>query len=198
MSSDAIDNNLSTLEQKLISMDIKKFSEFDLNGNKIICKVLRVYDTDTITVGFKYSAKFYKKNIRLDGIDAPELHSKVSKESKLCQLGREWISNNYLNKLIVVEMGAMDKYGRIIGTLYDKDTNDIINDKLIEMKFVRKYGGNLHKEPWSDAELNAGLELHTNDVSIINDVIDLNDNRVQSTPKESTIDNIDLNDILEK
>lgn len=149
---------LSSLEQKLLSMDIKKFSEFDLSGNKLLCKVLRVHDADTLTIGFKYSSKFYKKNIRWNGLDAPELHSKCPKESKLCRLGREWVKNNYLNKLIIVDMGAMDKYGRILATVYDKNTNENINNKLMELKFVRIYGGDLHKGPWTDDELDAGLE----------------------------------------
>lgn len=150
-------DSLSVLEQKLLSMDIKKFSEFDLSGTKCVCKVLRVHDSDTMTIGFKWSNKYYKKNIRWDGIDAPELHSKVLDESKLCRLGREFIKSKYLNKLVMVEMGAMDKYGRVLSIVYDKVTNQDINQQLIDLKFVRAYGGDLHKGPWTDAELQSGI-----------------------------------------
>ncbi len=150
---------LTPLEQKLFSMDIKKFSEFDLSGNRLVCKVLRVHDGDTCTIGFKWSTKFYKKNIRLTGLDCPELHSKVPKESQLCRLGREYISSQYLNKLAIVEMGPMDKYGRILVTLYDRDSGESVNQKMIDYKFARTYGGDLHKDQWSTEELDAGIVI---------------------------------------
>lgn len=156
------DVSLSPLEQKLLSLDIKKFTEYDLNGAKCICKVLRVHDVDTMTVGFKLSSKFYNKNIRWIGIDSPELHSKIPKESQLCRLGRNFIINNYLNKLVVVEFGASDKYGRALGTVYDRDTGENINQKMIDYKFGRVYGANgidLHKNDWTEEELDAGIAI---------------------------------------
>jgi endonuclease YncB( thermonuclease family) len=156
------DSSLSSLEKKLLSLDIKKFTEYNLNGTKCICKVLRVYDVDTMTVGFKLSSKFYNKNIRWIGIDSPELHSKIPKESQLCRLGRNFIINNYLNKLVLVEFGASDKYGRALGTVYDRDTGENINQKLIDYKFARVYGANgtdLHKDVWTEEELDAGIKI---------------------------------------
>jgi endonuclease YncB( thermonuclease family) len=146
-------------DQKLLSLDIKRFSEFDLNGTKCVCRVLRVYDTDTMTIGFKLSSKFYKKNIRWGDIDAPELHSKVPAESKLCRLGREYIKSKYQDRLVVVDMGVCDKYGRVLASVYDKDTNQNINQQLIDLKFVRTYNDNLHKTPWTDVELQAGIAV---------------------------------------
>ena len=98
------------LKQELLSRSIKEFNEFSFNGLTTICKVLRIHDPDTMTIGFMYNEDFYKKNIRLAKIDAPELHSKVLNESKLCRLGKSYLDNLYLNKLIKVEMGLMDKY----------------------------------------------------------------------------------------
>lgn len=149
--------SLSALEQKLLSLDIKRFTEFDLSGTKCVCKVLRVHDADTMTIGFKWSSKYYKTNIRWCGIDAPELHSKVPAESKLCRLGRDYIRSKYQDKLVVVEMGVKDKYGRVLASVYDKDTNQNINQQLIDLKFVRTYGGDLPKNPWTDAELQEGI-----------------------------------------
>ena len=91
--------SLSALEQKLLNMNIKKFVPFNLDGNKLTCKVLRVHDGDTASVGTKISNKYVKVNIRWLGLDCPELHSKVPKESKLCRLGRNYVINNYLNNL---------------------------------------------------------------------------------------------------
>jgi endonuclease YncB( thermonuclease family) len=153
------DVSLSPLEQKLLSLDIKKFTEYDLNGTKCICKVLRVHDVDTMTVGFKLSSKFYNKNIRWIGIDSPELHSKIPKESQLCRLGRNFIIENYLNKLVIVEFGSPDKYGRFLANLYDRDTGENLNQKMIEYKFARAYGGDLHKNDWTEEELDTGIAI---------------------------------------
>ncbi len=151
------------LREQLLAMPIKAFKEFSFNGYITIAKVLRVHDPDTMTIGFMYSDLFYKKNLRLAKIDAPELHSKVVKEAKLCRLGKAYLDNNYLNKLIKVEMGTMDKYGRILANIYDIDTEECINTKLLECKFVREYGvaagsKSLHKDTWTDCELDAGIE----------------------------------------
>lgn len=151
-------------ESRLLAMTIKEFKEFNLNGYITVGKVLRIHDPDTMTIGFMFANEFYKKNIRLARIDAPELHSKIPNESKLCKFGKEYLTRLYLNKLIKVDMGPMDKYGRILATVYDLQTNTCINDKLVECKFVRPYGVNggtnsLRKDDWSESELNEGIAI---------------------------------------
>lgn len=151
-------------DSQLLSMSIKDFKEFNLDGYITVAKVLRIHDPDTMTIGFMFANAFYKKNIRLALVDAPELHSKIPKESKLCKLGKEYLTRLYLNKLIKIEMGPMDKYGRILATVYDLETNVSINDKLAECKFVRSYGvvggaNSLRKDAWSESELNEGIRI---------------------------------------
>lgn len=156
------DAPLTTSEQRLLGLDIKKFSEYNLNGHKCVCKVLRVHDVDTMTIGFKISSKYYKKNVRWIGIDAPELHSNIPNEAKLCRLGRNFIINNYLNKLVIVEFGSEDKYGRALGTIYDRISGENLNQKMIDCKFARVYGANgndLHKNKWTEEELNMGIAI---------------------------------------
>ena len=50
--------------------------EFSLSGYKCYCKVLDVYDGDTITLGFIFSKNIYKKRCRLEGIDCAEIRTK--------------------------------------------------------------------------------------------------------------------------
>jgi endonuclease YncB( thermonuclease family) len=143
--------------EKLLNLQLKELKSFDLNGYNTICKVLKIYDGDTFTIGFEFASKFYKTNVRVEGIDTPELHSKIKKETLLCRLGREFAKNRYLNKLVKIEMKANDKYGRPVAVLYDYDTGESINQMMIDNKFARAYGGNLHKDEWTDDELNAGI-----------------------------------------
>lgn len=145
--------------EQLLNLQLKDLKPFDLNGYNTICKVLKIYDGDTFTIGFEYASKFYKTNVRVDGIDTPELHSKIKKETLLCRLGREFAKSRYLNKLVNVEMKANDKYGRPVVILYDFDTGESINQLMIDNKFARVYGGDLHKNEWTEEELNAGIAI---------------------------------------
>lgn len=61
------DSNL-TLRTKTFS-DIK---EFIIQGS-FVCKVLRIYDADTLWVSLKFNGKIYKISCRLLGIDANEM-----------------------------------------------------------------------------------------------------------------------------
>lgn len=151
-------DRLLVYEKTLLELDADKFTKFDLNGFKTTMKVLSIYDTDTITVGFRYSSKWVKTNVRLAGLDSPELKSKVAKEAKLCRLGKQWLKQNYLNKLVIVQCYEMDKYGRLLADIYDRmDPSIHINKQLIDLKFARVYGGNLHKNTWTDDELEEGI-----------------------------------------
>ncbi len=52
----------------------------------------------------------------------------------------------------------MDKYGRILANVFEYPKNDIsVNQMLIDNKFARAYGGDLHKNDWSLDELNDGI-----------------------------------------
>lgn len=149
----------SSLEKQLLKQDPEAFIHFDLNGQELPCRVLRVHDTDTITVGFKLKSNFYRTNLRINGIDSPELHSKNAKEAKLCRLGREYLKQRYLNKIVLVKMGPNDKYGRTLADVFDKDTNEHINTKLVECKFARTYGGDLKKVPWDKVAVLEGIAI---------------------------------------
>lgn len=140
-------------------MVLDDFVKYDLSGQWLIVKILKVHDTDTMTIGWKDHDRFVKTNIRLSGLDAPELKSKKEKESKLCRLGRNWVASNYLNKIAVVECLDMDKYGRILANVFDYYDNTIcINKFIVDNKLARVYGGNLHKDDWTETELDDGIE----------------------------------------
>jgi len=148
--------------QELISLSLKDFVQYDLNGRWIVAKILKIHDGDTFTIGWKENDKFVKTSIRLAGIDAPELHSKNNNglESKLCRLGRNWLISKYLNKLMTIQCLEMDKYGRLLANVFPYPNNGVsINLLMINNKFVRVYGGDLHKNDWTINELVGGLAV---------------------------------------
>ncbi len=155
-----MDANIAELEQTLLSMTIKDFKPYNLSGRVLIAKILRIHDGDTMTIGWKENDQFVKTNIRLIGIDTPELKSKNKKEALLCRLGRNWLSSTYLNKLATIRCKEMDKYGRLLADVFDYPKAECcINKDLITNRFARIYGGDLHKNEWTDAELDAGIAI---------------------------------------
>jgi endonuclease YncB( thermonuclease family) len=137
--------------RELENIDIKKVKKFDFNNFKTLAKCINVHDTDTITIIYKYNNEYYKSNIRLSGIDSPELKSSNIEESNWCKEGKAYLESIILNKIINVNMGKFDKYGRILGYIYTLN-NECINDLLISKSYVRAYDGG-HKKEWTSDEL---------------------------------------------
>lgn len=137
-----IGNMTSLLECK--ESDIKWF---DLNGICCECKVLSIYDADTITVAFQWDDHIlYKVKCRLYGIDTPEKRTKNKEEKRVALLARQWLCDRILNKIIWIKFGKWGKYGgRCISTIYknaiDAKNDKSINQTLVECGYAYEYYG---------------------------------------------------------
>lgn len=138
------------MDQELLD-ELKKINPKSIKNNifqdlelKAYC--FNVHDTDTISVLFKYNNEIIKYNLRLNGLDSPELHSKNEKERKLCLEGTEFLKNMVLNKLIKIKTLKTDKFGRMLCLIYN-DNNECINDLLIKKNYCRAYDGGT-KQSW--------------------------------------------------
>ena len=182
-------NEEEILKSELENLTLKNVETFSLNGLNTYCKILRIHDPDTFTIAFKLGDEYYKYNTRLNGIDAPELHSKVEKEALVCQLGIKYISDLILDKIIFIKCYSFDKYGRLLADLYiNKDDTQSINELLISRKYVRAYGkdDDLHKGPWTDDELNVAITNAIDDNLITEEEINLIPNsEIMDQPIES-------------
>lgn len=142
--------NDQDLIKRLTEAKPKAVQEFSFDGYECLGKVIRVHDPDTITVIFEYNGNLYKKNLRLNGVDAPELHSTNKKEADLCKAGQKVLADLTLNQIIKIKMGKFDKYGRILSSIFTYDTEIDIIRILIDGGFVRLYDGG-KKEVWNIA-----------------------------------------------
>lgn len=96
------------------------------------CKVINVADGDTITCLENRTPH----KIRLDGIDAPERKQAFGNKA------RQILSARIIQKHLRIRLYNKDRYGRFIGTLYEK--NQDINAWMIEQGYAwayRKYLG---------------------------------------------------------
>ena len=122
----------------------------------------RVYDGDTIwatlDLGFDM---FFKCSIRVKGIDTPESKINTKKyperkvEKALAKLAKKrmkelcgkqvWVESKKL--LRGKESTAKEKYGRVLGNLYQMDGTNIA-DVLIQEGYAIKYKGDKKTHKW--------------------------------------------------
>lgn len=119
-----------------------------LKGKKLKVKVLKVYDGDTIWIAIKLKGKVYRLKVRLYGIDTPEMkppkaQKNREKEIREAKKAKEFLENLILNKVITIECGDWDKYGRLLGTLYKNNfcSKTNINKLLLNEGLAKEYYG---------------------------------------------------------
>lgn len=150
--------------------NISNTKSFNLSGKILVGKVVDIHDGDTITCIFYIFEEYYKFKIRLGEIDTCEITSLDPKlKNKAIQakirLFNLITKNNdvkdvndvkeFLNKgnyIIKVICGDFDKYGRLLGWIYDKNSdidkderknkNNSFNHILINEKLAYLYYGN--------------------------------------------------------
>ena len=137
--------------------------KFTLKNKRYNAKILDIYDADTITVCIDLEGfSFVKMNVRLFGIDTPELRGS---EKELGVKARNYLINiltdiiidynstrndirNMINKntyMVEVLFDDFDKYGRPLGIIYKDNIN--INEKLVKDGYAKEYDGGT-KDSW--------------------------------------------------
>jgi endonuclease YncB( thermonuclease family) len=118
-----------------------------LDGQKLRCKVVDVYDADTVTLIVPFAGLYFKKKCRLTGIDAAEKRTKNLEEKKVALKGQQYVSDLILNKEVWVDCGDWDKYGRLLGTIYTKKSqmragwDRSLNRAIVAEGFAYLYDG---------------------------------------------------------
>jgi endonuclease YncB( thermonuclease family) len=112
-------------------------------------KVLRVVDGDTLDIALYQddTRKIFKYRIRLYGIDTPEkkpLKSNPNREQEMAaakkasQAMRDKLAET--QNIATILFYKPDKYGRLLGTIYDKKGTDI-NQWMIDQGHAVSYFG---------------------------------------------------------
>ena len=129
--------------------DINDAPEFSLEGNIVEAKVLSVYDGDTIKCAFPLNNKMYKWNCRLSGVDTPEIRTRNKTEKEYGYKVRNNLREKILGKVVNLECGDFDKYGRLLVKVKCQDDDCCVNDWLINNNFAFKYNGGTRKS-WDE------------------------------------------------
>ena len=124
--------------------------EFSLQNKKLLCKVVDVYDGDSVKVVFYTSNTLHKWSVRLTGINTPELRPSRKLENRIEIIKRAKESRDHLkkifeknNNLVYILCGDFGKYGRLLGTFFTHETNNdfeySINYQMIQDGYANVY-----------------------------------------------------------
>jgi micrococcal nuclease len=97
------------------------------SGKKTDVYVIKVIDGDSFIVRYDD----HKANVRLAGIDAPEMNQSFGRESK------KFLSDLIFQKTVVLLMQKKDKYGRILCDAYIDGI--LINDDVVKNGYAWAY-----------------------------------------------------------
>jgi endonuclease YncB( thermonuclease family) len=102
-----------------------KGDKFTYQGQKLKAKVVDIYDGDTLTLVFRYGGKLQQHACRMEGYDSPEMKPPKSqtnrdREITAANKAKVALSNLVSNRVVNIECGQFDKYGRILITIWIK------------------------------------------------------------------------------
>jgi micrococcal nuclease len=116
-------------------------------------QVTKIIDGDTIEANIDLGfGIFYAKDIRINGIDAPEVHSANPKEKEAGQKVKAYLKTLLQSQTVSLKTYKYgDKYGRFLADieLFDKSS---VAKLLLDQQLVHPYDGKTKKE-WTDLEL---------------------------------------------
>lgn len=147
--SETLDNNeLTEILKKVKNSDVEEFS---LKNKTFMAKVVDIYDGDTCKIVFYLNNQLVKFTCRLNGIDTPELKplkTKINRDFEIEQAKHcrnkllEMCCGKNNDKLVFIECGNFDKYGRLLVDIYEtKECVYSFNNILIKEGYARSYDG---------------------------------------------------------
>ena len=130
--------------------------------------VTKVYDGDSLTLLCEVGGQACRMSVRIQGIDAPELHrGKSPLESRAAARIRDVVSGLCLGKFASVTCSGQDKYGRLlarVGVTREGSSSVLdLTEYLLSHSLAYPYDGGT-KKAFSDVDLHqmiqtcAGLE----------------------------------------
>ena len=92
------------------------------------CKVVDVYDGDTVTIVLYNKGAFEKHKLRMYGYDSPEIKPRLDVVDRAAIIVRAraaqaFLAARVMDKICEFRSMGFDKYGRLLGTLHDLEGN---------------------------------------------------------------------------
>lgn len=118
----------------------------------VAAEVLSVHDGDTCNVVYiNEGGGTFRTNVRLDGIDTPEISRAEKWEIKAGKFARDKLKKLIDGRVVQLYVRKHDMYGgRIVGKI-TVDNIDV-SQYMLDMGFAHPYDGRTRKTPWTKAE----------------------------------------------
>jgi endonuclease YncB( thermonuclease family) len=160
------DKTIITIMELLTNIKNDDIPLMSLNGTTAPGKVVEMYDGDTCKIVLLINGQLQKYNCRLLGLDTPEMKPPLTKPNRDVEIKMAHACRNKLmqlvtncscpndamlkkqecaklldsnTKIIRVECGEFDKYGRLLVTLFADEK--CVNNILVEGNFAKSYDG---------------------------------------------------------
>ena len=117
---------------------------FSFCGQRLQCKIVKCYDGDTCWAAFEHNGQLVRCSVRLLGYDSPELKSHDENEKEWAKVAKEHLASMVTDKIITLEAGEFDKFGRILGNIFVGDVH--VNQQMIDSGLVQLYDGGTKKK----------------------------------------------------
>jgi len=140
----------------LTSVTSAKINTVPCKNEWIRIKISKVIDGDTIQFiylqGHKYPCKL---NMRIEGIDAPEMKGCTEKERNAANSVKFLVHILLFDKIVWGKLHKWDKYGgRVVGTILCPSNEQItLSEYLLQNDLVHVYDGKVKKQEWTEKEL---------------------------------------------
>ena len=113
---------------------------------------VKCYDGDTITVVAEVGGRPARLNLRIIGIDTPELRGRGKAETVCARKVQQVLEKIALHKFVSLPNACLDKYGRLLCSPILEGSQQSLTELLLNAGLGRRYEGG-ERLPFTDAEL---------------------------------------------
>ena len=116
----------------------------------VTAQVVRVIDGDTFEAAAQiWLGEAVDVHVRIDGIDAPELHGKCPEERERAQAARDYLTGRIGDAEVKLSRVRYDKYGGRVDAVV-RDANGDVGAAMIRKGYARPYSGG-RRGGWCEA-----------------------------------------------
>lgn len=114
---------------------------FSFSNTRLFCRVVSVYDGDTLHIAFPYKGENIKLKCRCLGYDSPELRTKNLDEKQKGIEARDYLKSLILGKIVDTYIDKYDKYGRLLVEIWVPGTDRTLSNIMVEKNHGIPYDG---------------------------------------------------------
>ena len=100
---------------------------------------MQIIELNTIKVIFKILDKYQLFRVRLLRINSPEIRGGTPEIKKNAIISRDYLRSLILNKLVLLDCGDFDNFGRLLAEVYIWDDGQQVNNLMLEGGYATPY-----------------------------------------------------------